>query len=105
MSGVLNEYADAIRGSDLQALRAVWRMDPTSERLFDRLFQTYAGINVSITPLHEQVAGGTATVRFAQSLQGVSPDGKMSPITEGPMIAELTKRGDGWQITSMKRGN
>jgi hypothetical protein len=80
-------------------------MDPTSARLFERLFQTYGSMAVSVTPLSGQISGTTATVRFAQSLQGVSPQGTMSPITEGPMVAELTKRGDGWQITSLKRGS
>jgi len=100
---LLDEYADAIRGSDLQALKIVWRMDPNSERLFERLFSTYASMAVSVTPQSEQVSGGSANVRFVQSLQGISPEGKLTPISEGPMVAELTKRGDGWQITSLRR--
>jgi len=100
---VLDEYAEAIRGSDLQALKTVWRMDPNSERLFDRLFSTYGSMAVSVTPQSEQVSGSSAHVRFVQSLQGISPEGKLTPISEGPMVAELTKRGDGWQITSLRR--
>jgi hypothetical protein len=103
VASVLDEYAAAIRGADLQRLKSVWRMDANSQRLFERLFRSYGSLAVSVTTLSKDVRGSSASLRFTQSLQGVADDGRFIPIVEGPMLAELTWRGDYWQITSLKR--
>ena len=101
-AAVLDEYKSAIEAKDIDALKAAWKMDPPTESLFTKIFASDDRLSMSVALLTQDASGDKATLRFSQSFQKIDSTGKRIVISEKPMVAQVMRRSDGWQIQSLR---
>jgi hypothetical protein len=100
----LKEYADAISGCDVDALRTIY---PGAVPLLGR-YMTDCKLAASVSAVGTPDllnGGGRARQQISQSIHTVTREGKRIPLAEGPAVATLSCRADGWYIDSIRVGN
>jgi hypothetical protein len=101
----LDEYADALSNCEVDTLRTVF---PRVVPLFRSYMTADCKLAASVTAVGQPEllnGGDRARQQISQSIHTVTKEGERLRLVEGPAVATLTRRADGWYIDSILSGN